>query len=39
MFFCSRDFAFSNGNDLFLKNKQNAYEQMHPPHMTRAYLA
>ena len=39
LFFCCRDFAFSNGHELFLRNKQNAYEHTQPPHMTRAYLA
>ena len=31
--------SLSNGHDLFLRNKHNAYEHMHPPHMTRAYFA
>ena len=40
LFFCCRDFAFSNDHYLFLRNKQNAYEHIHPPHsMTCAYLA
>ena len=42
LFFCCRDFAFSNIHDIFFRNKQNAYEYIHPPHvphMTRAYLA
>ena len=30
---------FSNVHDILLGNKQNAYEHIHPPQMTRAYLA
>ena len=28
MFFCRRDFVFSNGHDVFLTNKQTAYEHI-----------
>ena len=41
LFFRCRDFAFSNVHDIFLRNKQSAYEHIHPPYvprMARAHL-
>ena len=34
LFLRCRHFAFSSGHDLFLRNIQNAYEHIHPPHTT-----